>query len=305
MDAALADPEATRPDDTAVATKKRSVISKAMNLLFPVVYTRDPQKATDSRGSEQSLVEVELLPINSASDVEANSDNKSAPDTLGQPQKLIDPALCKRAPNFECENPSILDAMPAPCGQCNACRSGGPQNVICERCCSFIRRTRFIYERTLLGDPRLFCERKFGTYIGAVMNAQIVAGKREQMVLYEYDFEQQVDGSPTAKVKATSLPHLERVAVMMLQTGAPLLIERTGNIGLDNRRRTLVVQQLATIGLTTNPSSVISGHPLAPGQSGVEAEIQFRSRTIQAIRGSQAPASSSGNDAATGRLPGN
>lgn len=137
------------------------------------------------------------------------------------------------------------------------------------------------------------------------MNAQIVAGKREQMVLYEYDFEQQVDGSPTAKVKATSLPHLERVAVMMLQTGAPLLIERTGNIGLDNRRRTLVVQQLATIGLTTNPSSVISGHPLAPGQSGVEAEIQFRSRTIQAIRGSQAPASSSGNDAATGRLPGN
>ena len=310
MGAALADQEAAGHVETAVAERKLSVFSRVINFILPVGYTQDPetgdsQGITESGGTEQSLVEVELLPITSASDAELNSGINFAHSTLGQSQKLIDPALCERAPNFDCENPSILDAMPAPCGQCNACRCGNPRHVACERVSSFVKRTRYIYDRTLLGDPRLFCERKFGSYLDAVMNAQIESGKREQMALYEYDFEQHVDGSPTSKVKATSLQHLEQIAVRMLQTGSPLIIEQTGNVSLDNRRRTVVVQQLTNIGLRTNPDSVISGNPLAPGTSGVEAEIQFRSRMLKSLRGGQTPEGASGNGAASGFSSGN
>jgi len=265
-------------------------------ILFRDLIASQP-KAETSQDLPKPPVEPEVLPVRPRLEPTIVEQNTNAGMPQNQPHAYIDPALCKRLDHgFECENPSMLDLANQPCGRCNPCRSGSSSRVICDRIRQFTDRLHYIYERTLLGDARLFCERKFGSYVTTVLNAQIRAGQDEQMVLFKYDFEPSGSGSPTAKIKPTSLPRLYKIGEIMLTTGTPMIIEQSGNRELDKKRRIMVVNILASMGMATVPNSVISGRPGATGQSGFEAEIQYRSRVTQAVRNSQAPASSNGGN---------
>ena len=284
--------EATEtPNDGQQATKP--------NINLGTFLASQPKIAA-SQDLPKPPVKAEVLPVDPSLEPNLVEQNPDFTTTRDQPQAYIDPTLCERLDRgFKCENPSMLDLANEPCGSCSTCRSGKSPPAICERIRKFRNRVHYIYERTLLGDARLFCERKFGSYVTTVMGAQIRAGKMEQLVLFKYDFEPNSSGLPTAKIKTSSLPRLHQIGKAMLTTGAPLIIEQSGSGELDTRRRMMVVNILASIGMATNPSSVISGNPIAIGQSGLEAEIQYRSRVIQAVRNSQAPASSNNGNSST------
>ena len=243
------------------------------------------------------LLEVEMILMQPQTPSES-PDAEDLPPVQGiRPPNYIDSALCERLnKNAKCENPSMLEGDLLFCGNCQSCRYSQKNSVVRENIRRCMARSRYIYERTLLGDPRLFCERHFGSYVNSVVRAQIGAGQQKQMVLFRYDFQQTATGQPTAQLKNTSLMELERIGKSMLQTGMPMVIERTGNTALDNRRRVVVAQTLATLGFEANTDSVLAERPVAVGQSGVEAEMQHRARIGPALRGVQDPASGGGSD---------
>jgi len=252
---------------------------------------------TPQAGASSELI---LVPVQTPAMLESDS-IESLPEAQAiQVPGYIDPAFCERLnQDLKCENPSMLEGSVYACGRCQSCQCNRRNCEMRERIRQWMARNRYIYERTLLGDPRLFCERRFGSYVDAVVRAQIGAGMKQQMVLFKYDFQQTASGVPTALLKSSSLGQLEKIGKAMLQTGMPMVIERTGNQALDNRRRVAVVQMLTSLGFETNPDSVIATRPEAIGQSGSEAEIQYRSRITQAVRGSQAPASTSSSGGTT------
>ena len=131
-------------------------------------------------------------------------------------------------------------------------------------------------QETHWGYPELFTEAPAGSSVRAHANRQILGGLAGQMVLYRYDFHDEV------------LPHgamlndhghrrLENMAVMLQNGLYPLVIEpAVNNPQLDARRRQNVLDALKNPTFEVPESWVILARPAGTGLSGVEAAEVYK-----------------------------
>lgn len=104
----------------------------------------------------------------------------------------------------------------------------------------------------------------FGSQVAAYMGTHIANGAADRLVLYQYDFEDPMDGAGV-----TLNPRGEReltvMAERMVAVNQPLMIEASGNTQRDQLRRLHVVGRLQATGHAFPDEMVIVGQPLATG----------------------------------------
>lgn len=208
---------------------------------------------------------------------------------------LIDPSLCGSDTYRISDNVRDADHDSNRCGHCESCIEHNRRPSGLESLRSRFQLSRERFRNTLLGDASLFNERPHGSSLDAVLHAQTLQGAKARCAIWEFDFDRNPDGSPTAKLKPTSIPRLQLIADLMSETGLTLRLQSSGNSSLDDRRSKTIVEQLQTIGLSVPNSAIEVTASRTHEQSGVESEIQFRSRITQGVRGNSgasAPASS-------------
>ena len=231
--------------------------------------------------------------------VEANADQAAPESTTGAPPAavrqwqarttpLIDPELCG------VESYRLSDQGHATTGgshhgnQCETCQDPSHRHSGVRNIRSRMQLARDRFRKTLLGDSSLFNERPLGSSLNAVMHAQAVRGAQAQCAVWEYDFERNHDGSPTAKIKSSSLERMKLIAEFMLETGHPVTIQSSGLQELDQRRSAAVISQLARMGVAADSSAINISSSKRHYQSGIEADLQFRNRITQGVRGNTA-----------------
>ena len=94
------------------------------------------------------------------------------------------------------------------------------------------------------GYPQYFDERPFGTYNNLSTQAQISQGAIDQLVLYQYDFEDY-----SFQLRPRGYRQLQAIHARMEWLGQPLIIEETADRQLDEQRAAEVVRKLQDIGM--------------------------------------------------------
>lgn len=119
------------------------------------------------------------------------------------------------------------------------------------------------------GYPEEFQEPPLGRFVVAHMNRQVVKGEAARMVLYNYDFVPgEEDGEHSAVLNRQGERQLRKIAVMMQYNPAPLVIQHSEDPGLDQERRTAIIEQLAQLGSEVSPDRVVIADPTAIGLPG-------------------------------------
>ena len=259
--------------DQAPTTASISLVTTAKTLTEPPspVLTTEVKQETESKTASQS----------------ATWEPRSAP--------LIDPNLCGSDSYRITDNTLESDLMPHRCGHCESCVQNNQRSAGLANLRSRIRLSRERFRKTLLGDASLFNERPFGGSLNAVLHAQTIQGAKSRCSVWEFDFDRNPDGSPTAKIKPTTIPRLQLIAELMVDTGHTLRLQSSGNSSLDQRRATAIVAQLSTLGVSIPDSAIEISNSRTHEQSGIESDIQFRSRITQGVSGNSGASAPSGS----------
>ena len=106
------------------------------------------------------------------------------------------------------------------------------------------------------GYPEYFNERPLGTYTLGYLHAQTMNGRIGQQVLYQYDFVDQSIGN-AAELNSRGRDQLSKLVPIMMQTGYPLVVQRTEDPQLDEARRELILQQLAELEVEVTDDMVV------------------------------------------------
>ena len=231
--------------------------------------------------------------------VEANADQAvpesttvAPPAALRQWQArttpLIDPELCGVESYRLSDQEHGASRGSHHCEKSETCQDPSHRHSGVRNIRSRMQLARDRFRKTLLGDSSLFNERPLGSSLNAVMHAQAVRGAQAQCAVWEYDFERNHDGSPTAKIKSSSLERMKLIAEFMLETGHPVTIQSSGLQELDERRSAAVISQLARMGVAADSSAINISSSKRHYQSGIEADLQFRNRITQGVRGNTA-----------------
>ena len=202
---------------------------------------------------------------------------------------VVDPSLCGTEMYRISDQKSGQGNEKYRCGQCASCEENDCHKPTSKGLIARMTRARNRFRQTLLGDANLFYERPFGSSLNAVIDAQTSRGAASQCVLWEFDFDRNPDGSPSAKLKGTSLPRLKIIAETMMDTGTQLVLQASGSQNLDARRREQIMKQFELLGIALPVTGVNVSATPGSQQSGIEAELQFRSRITQGVRGGTSP----------------
>ena len=74
-----------------------------------------------------------------------------------------------------------------------------------------------------------------------------------------------------------------------MDTGTQLVLQASGSQNLDARRREQIMKQFELLGIALPVTGVNVSATPGSQQSGIEAELQFRSRITQGVRGGTSP----------------
>jgi hypothetical protein len=119
------------------------------------------------------------------------------------------------------------------------------------------------------GYPEEFESQPLGTSVCANARAMTANGEVARMVLYQCDF---IEGNDRLNLKGAD--QLAKIATLMPTNFAPVLVERTPGIpGLDEARRTTVLNELSRYSFSVPPERVVVGVPPAFGLDGGEADL--------------------------------
>jgi hypothetical protein len=100
---------------------------------------------------------------------------------------------------------------------------------------------------------------------------QVTNGNAARLVFYHYDF---VDDGPQLNVRGRD--KLARLAKVLPASFCPVVIERTPEApGLDERRRGIVLAELADSPFPVPAERVVIGPPPAAGMAGYESTIVY------------------------------
>lgn len=282
---------AIKPQVAPISPKSRELTT---SMAHEMLISEDSPKPADSLA--QTGADADRFPILTNAS-QAQVDQAPAPPMPGLPEAMpIAPIPQTSHPPYapvpETVIPYQPEAVATNCGQCQQCQQGGQceNPLLCRGDCYHpIRNLYHHYKRALLGDPDLFCERRFGTYVDGVFNSQIAAGTAQRMVLFQYDFYDGKNGDPIAKLKPRGHRELIRIGNLVMSTGMPMVIEASdNNPRLDEQRREYVLAKLREFGYEIPSETVVIADPTAPGLSGVEADLQRRGMLLQATRAAAA-----------------
>jgi hypothetical protein len=123
----------------------------------------------------------------------------------------------------------------------------------------------------LWGYPAEWDAPPLGAAVHAHFRTMVANGEAASMVLYHCDF---VDN--TSALNLHGRDQLSRIAAIMANNGAPIVIERTPCApGLAEARRTAVLNILAFNNIAVPPDRVVIGPSLAAGLPGVDASLLY------------------------------
>jgi hypothetical protein len=124
-------------------------------------------------------------------------------------------------------------------------------------------------QQKFLGYPEEFNEWPLGASLYAQGRSQVANGTAAQMIFYRYDF---VDGTDALNVRGQD--KLARIAAQLPTSFFPVVVERTPDEpGLDQTRRTAILNGLASYPFPIPAERVVIGPPIANGLNGREALI--------------------------------
>ncbi len=135
---------------------------------------------------------------------------------------------------------------------------------------SFLARSRCKrhLQEAFLGFPEEFERPPLGARMHEVNTAQVRKGEASALTLYSYDF---VAG--TARLKPRGQDRLAEIGARMPFTFQPVLIQRSGEPGLDEKRRESVLESLALSPFPIPPERVVVGRAPTRALRGDEALI--------------------------------
>ena len=144
----------------------------------------------------------------------------------------------------------------APCcpSHCGRCRPNCLQDCLCRGQCQFASAGAALY---------------------GFMNAQVANGLAAQLTLYHYDFYN--NGPWHGRLNPRGRVQVTKLARMLEFSASPLVIETTGDSVMDERRRSSVVDELASMGVAADGTRVVLGRPEKQGLDGVEALLSRQS----------------------------
>jgi hypothetical protein len=120
-----------------------------------------------------------------------------------------------------------------------------------------------------LGFPEYFAAPPLGASLAAAYGTHVANGDAARMVLYHYDFD-----ATGASLTLRGRDRLAQIVAMLPCNGFPIVIERTPcDPRLAEKRREMVLNELALAPFPVPPERVLIGPPLANGLSGREAVI--------------------------------
>ena len=151
---------------------------------------------------------------------------------------LTDPSISSH------EKPAEVDAsrMHTDGCVCDACRPPSGWNPYRKFKTWWANEAHPYLVDTHWGYDQYFHERPFGSFLNERLQTQITQGAIDQLVLYQYDFE---ENSPRLRPRGEQ--QLRTIAARMECLGQPLVIEATQNParpGLDEARRDFVIRKL-------------------------------------------------------------
>lgn len=155
--------------------------------------------------------------------------------------------------------PPAVGARPAPACTPGRCVHRGPLAR---------RRCKRHLQEAFLGFPEEFERPPLGAVMHAVNAVQVDRGEAAGMVFYQFDF---VSG--TTRLNVRGIDKLGAIAARLPATFHPVIVERTGLPALDDRRRAVVLEALASGPFPVPAERVVVGPPIARGLRGEEAAI--------------------------------
>lgn len=108
-----------------------------------------------------------------------------------------------------------------------------------------------------------------GASLGGIMSTQVMNGQAALMTLHQVDF---LPGDP--RLNRRGLRKLQRIVQRMSWVPFPIVIQPTpGFAGLDEQRRIVVMEHLATCGIVVSEEQLIIGESMSRGLDAPDAEI--------------------------------
>ena len=142
------------------------------------------------------------------------------------------------------------------------------------------RRCKRHWQEAFLGFPEEFERPALGALMHAANEAQVRNGEAAAMTLYAFDF---VSG--TDQLNARGIDKLGEIASRLPMTFHPMIIERSRDAKLDDKRRMAVLEVLATNAFPVPPERVIVGRPIAHGLRGDEAVVIHEGSLYRTMQG--------------------
>jgi hypothetical protein len=118
------------------------------------------------------------------------------------------------------------------------------------------------------GYPEEFEPRPLGASLYEHGKIMVANGAAARLVLYQFDF---IDG--TSELSPRGVDQLAKFAVQLAASPFPLIVERTPDLGLAERRRYAVLARLAGGPFPLPSDRVLVGVPTPNGMSGIDAHI--------------------------------
>jgi hypothetical protein len=144
--------------------------------------------------------------------------------------------------------------------------------------------------------PNPYQEPPLGSQVYQIMNTQVRNNDAARQVLNHYDF---IDDS--SELNYAGKRKLMRIAQGSRTNFAPIVVESTPrHPGLDQSRRTKLVQEIASLGLPIPAERVIVGRSYQQGLRGSEAALLYQGSLAPLTQGAQGGLSGFGMGSASG-----
>lgn len=177
------------------------------------------------------------------------------------------------------------------CGQC------GCQHQVCV-CGDKKAQRKAELQYKYWGYPELFCERPHGAYLRSHLDAQIAKGIAGQMILYRYDFYDV--GLPQASaLKPVGHRTISKIVELATISPTPIMIETSGDAGLDAARRATVIQAFNQMSFPIADDQVVTIARDPFGMSGDEAAMSHQTM----LQHTESSSTSGGNSQEAGIVP--
>src|SRR5262245_27717869 len=132
------------------------------------------------------------------------------------------------------------------------------------------RAWKLRHQEAWWGYPDEFHERPLGSAVHETVDKQRSNGEAALMVLHHQDFG---SGPEQGELNARGREELRKVAELLPKSFAPVIIERSADARLDERRRQTVIAELNNGKFPVPDERVIIGPDVAFGVGGVEAGL--------------------------------